>query len=105
MALLKTAVFSAQFDSIHKSSNAVDGITTCPVKSLIAASFRSANTWLKISLGSVYRVRMVAVYARQDGGGMLLYFYCGKCFVLFLAKTFIGSRVDYVIMVDIKGFK
>nr|XP_022316167.1 uncharacterized protein LOC111119891 [Crassostrea virginica] len=66
LALHKNATLSAEIDSIHIESNAVDGITTCHDVSLVAATTRSANSWLLVDLGGVYQIRMVAVYARLD---------------------------------------
>ena len=45
----------------------------------MAASAKSANSWLLVDLGGVYHIRMVAVYARLDIYGMYSLLYWEKC--------------------------
>nr|XP_022302974.1 uncharacterized protein LOC111110670 isoform X1 [Crassostrea virginica] len=68
LALKKITTLSSEFDSVHKSSYAVDGIKMCPIEgsASIAASQYSIHPWLSIALRGTYQVKMVKVFARSD---------------------------------------
>ena len=73
VALHKEATLSSQHDSIHKSSNSVDGITNCPDYTYVAATPNSTDPWLLIDLEKTYDIRMVVVYARKAYPGMQIH--------------------------------
>ena len=71
VALHKEATLSSQYDSDHKSSNSVDGITTCHY--VAASTYSTTDPWLLIDLEKTYDIRMVVVYARKVSPGMQIH--------------------------------
>ena len=91
VALHKEASLSSQHDSIHKSSNSVDGITICPDYTYVAATPYSTDPWLLIDLEKTYDIRMVVVYSRKAYPGMQIHLHQHLCIevIFFYSNMFV----------------
>ena len=56
VSFTKSVTLSSQYHQLTQPSNAVDGITQCPVYTFLSFTDFTQNRWISIQLGGTYNI-------------------------------------------------